>query len=834
LSVPDQFTRYPSEQFCMFALRCVLMFLLTWSAVGFAAPPSIERVTPTVGQRGTTFQLAILGAGLARAEEVLLYRGEVKCTTLTSVSDNELTLTLTAAPDCPPGECAFRIRSPEGISELLTFLVTTLPVVPETEDNNTLESAQVVELNSTIAGVIEAGDTDVFRITLQKGQRLTAEAEAMRAGGGLFDAVLNLYDPNGDWINSADDSALTRQDPYFSLTAPTDGDYLIQIHETSHEGDDDCRYALHLGSFLRPDLAWPPGGMAGTTQSVTWISTAETPVSESLVLPATQAETILLYPSCSECIAPVGVPFRVCPFPNINESVNSDQKSRPQPARLPVAFNGILASDHETDSCLFFATAGQKLRVAVFARQLGSPVDSLLEIRDSSGRVLAASDDAESPDSRIDLVTPRDDVLELRITDKRGNFGPSHFYRIEVTEQKPELLAFIARPDRKSQERQAIAVPRGNRVLTFLSVQRRGFTEDVHLSPGPLPPGLTMSPASVPADRFWVPVLMEASEASPLQGNLVPLEAFASDSSGTITGHFQQVVDLVATSADQLFHQVRTDKLAVAVTEAVPYRVTLEPPVSPLAPDGTLDLHIAVERSNGFSGPLDITFPFLPPWVDGPDHLRIPEGADSGTYTLHAWPNAELRTWSICAEARPALPLPTARPTEPGPRPARSESEQLPVNRIPVASNLVSLTIAQSPASGLPKTIVTEQGQTSTVVYAVTLSDSLPDSLIATLEGLPNRVHAPPVQILSTERRIRFDLEVTSTAPTGSFADLFVRLSGDLNGRRVSWIVGAESSLTIEPTGELLTDENGRPLSRLEALRLRASTPADQAPQNTP
>lgn len=808
----------------MSLLRYALLFLLPSSAVCLAAPPSIERVTPAVGQRGTTFQLTVIGAGLARTQEVLLYRDALQCTSVNVVSDNELKLSVTAAPDCLPGECAFRIRSPEGLSPLLTFLITTLPVVAEREDNNAFESAQSIELNSTVTGVIEETDSDYFRVTLKQGQRLSAEAEAMRAGGSMFDAVLNLYGPDGEWIVSADDSALTRQDPYFSFIAPTAGDYVIQIHETSFEGDEDSRYALHLGSFLRPDLVWPPGGMAGTTQDVAWISAGTTLATETLTPPSGAAETILLYPACQDCSSPVGVPFRSCPFPNVIEPVNTDSGSRPQPSQLPVAVNGILSTSQETDSFRFVVAAGQKLRAEVFARQLGSPIDSLLEIRDSSGRLVAASDDAESPDSRVDFVAARDDVLEVRISDKRGNAGPTHFYRVELTEQQPAVLAFIARPDRKSQDRQAIAVPRGNRVLTFLSVQRRGFEGDVHLTPGALPPGLTLTPMSVPADRFWVPVLMEANENAPLQGGLVPLEVFAALDSGTVTGHFEQVVDLIAASADQLFHQFRTDRLATAVIEAVPYRVTLEPPVTPLAPNGTLDILVRVERSEGFSGPLDITFPFLPPWVDGPDRLRIPENADSGLYTIHAWPAAEPRTWSLCAEASPALPVTNSSPSDSNNRTDRAKRNSLAINRIAVASNLVQLTIAPSPASGLAKTIVTEQGKTAAVQYEVALAHSLPGTLTATLEGLPNRVQAEPVQISSTEKQFRFDLTVDSTAPIGLFSGLCVRLTGQVAGRSVSWIVGADSQLTIEPPGGLVTDETGRPLSRLEVLRRRTST----------
>jgi hypothetical protein len=810
-------------------LSCSMLLLLTSSAACFSAPPSLERVAPAVGQRGTDFELTITGSGLQRAEEVLLYRNDVRCSRITPVSDNELKLLINANPECPPGECAFRIRSPEGISELLTFLISALPVIQESEENNSDTTAQSIPLDSTVAGVVEAADSDYFRVTLKKGQRLTAEAEAMRAGGAMFDAVLNIYGPDGSWIATADDSPLTRQDPSVSLLAETEGDYLVQIHETSFEGDEDSRYALHIGSFARPSFAWPPGGPAGTTMELVFRDNDQSLFTQSISIPNSSSETIMLFPSTSDQTVAAGVPFRVSRFPNVLEADSSTANSASTiPAVLPAAFNGILQNAGETDTFRFQVTAGQKIRAEVFAGRLGSPVDSLLEIRNSLGEVIAASDDAESPDSAVDVVFSEADLCELRITDKRGNGGAAHFYRVELAEHKPSLSVFVARPDRGSQQRQAIAVPQGNRVLTFLSVQRRGFSGDVHLTPGVLPAGIAMTPTSVPADRFWIPVLMEASADAPIRGAQVPIEAFADSGSGTVTGRFHQVVDLVAASADQLFHQAEVNSLAVAVTESVPWRITLQQPVSQLAPDGTLDLLISVERSAGFSGSIDVSFPFLPPWVDGPDKVTIPASESSAVYTVRAWPDAEARIWSLCAEARPGL-LSDEQPENSGGASDSARRNTRPVNRVAVASNLVSLTIARSPVSGKSEALVTEQGRTTDVNYQLALSESLPEILTATLEGLPNRVGAAPVDVRRTDSRVQFRLQAEDTAPIGTFREILVRLTGEIDGRKVSWLAGRGSSLTIEQSGRLFSDESGRPLSRLEVLR-REKSAAESKP----
>src|SRR5262245_16957187 len=183
-------------------LRLCLLFGSVWvvACVASAASPSVESVSPGVGQRGTTFELKLVGAGLAEAAEVMLYRPGVTCEQLTAASDNALSLRLRAAADCPLGAHAFRIRTAKGISELRIVRITPLPVIAATEPNENAASAMPVTPNVTIAGVIESGDVDSFQLKLRRGERLSAEVEAIRLGGALFDAVLTILGPDGQSI----------------------------------------------------------------------------------------------------------------------------------------------------------------------------------------------------------------------------------------------------------------------------------------------------------------------------------------------------------------------------------------------------------------------------------------------------------------------------------------------------------------------------------------------------------------------------------------------------------------------------------------------------------
>jgi hypothetical protein len=252
----------------------------------------------------------------------------------------------------------------------------------------------------------------------------------------------------------------------------------------------------------------------------------------------------------------------------------------------------------------------------------------------------------------------------------------------------------------------------------------------------------------------------------------------------------------------------------------VPYSITLAKPVASLAPDGTVNLQIITTRSEGFDAPLEISFPFLPPWVDGPDKVIIPPGETQVSYPMHAWPKAAPRTWQICAEARPGL-APDAAPDRTGME-ERGSRRSKPLARTAVASNLVELTIANAPVAGSIEPVVAEQGKSRDVSCVLERRGELPQKLTAVLEGLPNRVTAATVEVATADNAIRFVLNPEDSCPIGTFPDLMVRLTGEVDGQNVSWLVGRGSILKIEPAGMLVTDQDGKPLSKLDVLRQQA------------
>lgn len=814
---------------------------LTVAVPAIAAGPSIESISPGIGQRGTQFQLKIVGAKLASTPELVFYQPGLKCNGIKVVDDNELAVELKSETMCQLGSHPFRIRTNQGFSELMLIRVTPFPIVSAVEPNETPMQAMPISSNVTVSGTLPSGDFDCFSVRLKKGERLSAEVEAVRLGAHLVDTVLAVYGPDGKVVSKVDDTALFGQDPYLSVVAQMDGQYVIQIQEAALEGDENSRYALHVGNFPRPDFVFPPGGMVGQTVFVEFHGDALGIIQQQIRLPDQTESGYGVFAEHGEVSSPTAIRFRVSPFQNLIEVDQNDELTTlaQPPVELPLAFNGVLEKISDVDRYRFLATEGLMYQFEVFAHQLGSPADTVISIVDTSDTLIVRNDDDGSHDSRLVFRAPRTGEFQMIVTDKRGDGGKNFFYRVEATELRPAIKAFLPRPNRESQERQTISIPQGNRVLGFVAVSRRGVEGPVSLQPQGLPSGVQATSMMVAADQFLAPFVFEANPDAPLGGSLVPVTAKLDGNGQSISGQFEQVVDLIHGSADTLYQSATVDRLAVAVVEPAEFRLQVEEPKPGLAKDGTIGLVVNIERTTDFDGPVDITFPFLPPGVDGPAKLTIPAGATQGIYQAHAFPTVQTREWSICAEGKTGLS------NTRGPNPITAAGSNVPgggtmngmgggrgrrrgVNSdCAVSSQLVRLKLSQSPVSGKMGSIATEQGATLKVVCSIErhVDLAIPETLMATLEGLPNRVVAEPVKISATDRQVEFAIQFDKTAPVGTYDSIVCRLSGKIDGHEVSYCIGRGSRLQIQPVGTLIKDEKGRPLSPLEVLRKARVTP---------
>ena len=784
-------------------VRLGILVLLALAPSALAGSPTVEAVAPLVGTRGKEFTLTLTGGRLLEPQAILFYQPGLTCTKLVAVSETELTATIRAAADCPLGEHAFRVVTKGGASELRSVGVSPFAVMPESDgENGTPQTAQTVRLNTTIAGQIDTGDVDCFAVTLAKGQRLSAEIEAIRLGSPL-DAVLTITGPDGRVLADVDDAPPFRQDPIASIVASTAGVYVVSVRDTAYGGGDAERYALHIGTFPRPAAIFPAGGPIGRETKISFLGTT----GDEVVKPVDA--TFAYFPTDAAGKAPTPHPFRASSFPNVLEGDAA-------PAAWPVAFNGIIARSGEVDEFKLQAKAGDRLEATAFAFRIGSPLDTVVSILDADGREVASNDDDETHDSRVRFTAPRDGVYVVRVQDKRKQGGPQFVYRIEVTKPTAGLSLFLATPGRKAQDRGTITIPRGNRVAAFLAVRRDGATGPVTIQPGDLPAGITLAgTAVIPADEYLLPVVLESSAASELGGKLVDLTGRA----GSTSGGFTQTATLVAGPGDLSLHDVSVSKLAVVVVEEAPLRVTLDEPKAALTTDGSLDVTVRLQRGGDFEDAVEITFPFLPPGVETPASVVIPAGKSETTVTLVAKRTASIGDWPVFVEAKPAPVSATRERRDPdAPRPMGRRSRRSAGSIPPVASQVVAVRVSAPPVLGTITPTVAEQGKTTTVKLAFT-EGMPPAGFTATLAGLPPRVTAKPAIVSGNAKSIEFAVSIDASTPLGDHPSLVCELSGKVGSQAVIYRVGRSGTLTVYPPGGVATDKDGKPLSRLEALR---------------
>src|ERR1051326_5423032 len=219
--------------------RCFFTLCSLWLCGSFAsaATPVLSAINPRGAQRGTEAVLNFTGGRLADAKEIQIYYPGITVSKLEVVNDAPVKVTVKIAPDCRLGEHCFRVRCASGISEMRTFWVGALPCVDEKEPNNDFKAPQKIALNTTVHGVIDTEDVDYFAVEVKKGQRLSAEIEAMRLGGTMFDPYIAILDAKRFELAISDDAPLLGQDGCVSIIAPADGTYIIQVRESAYAGN---------------------------------------------------------------------------------------------------------------------------------------------------------------------------------------------------------------------------------------------------------------------------------------------------------------------------------------------------------------------------------------------------------------------------------------------------------------------------------------------------------------------------------------------------------------------------------------------------------------------
>ena len=218
--------------------------------LSIGALPFVTHIFPLGGRRGATTEVKISGANLP-AE-----------TTNIELSEDS------------PSRRSVQVISGEFLSNALPFAAGDLPEITETEPNQTLETANRIEVPATVNGRIgSGGDVDYFVFSAKARETLVMEVLARRLDSPL-DSILTLFNSKGQQILENDDTVDRSEglvthhaDSHLTYTFPADGDYYLRIADVEDKGGDEYAYRLSVAPprpdyllRLRPDNPRVPQG----------------------------------------------------------------------------------------------------------------------------------------------------------------------------------------------------------------------------------------------------------------------------------------------------------------------------------------------------------------------------------------------------------------------------------------------------------------------------------------------------------------------------------------------------------------------------------------------
>jgi hypothetical protein len=797
-----------------------------------AVAKDVQWIRPRIGQRGTTVEVVIQGLSLAEPRELVFYEPGIRCVKVEPMPrmqyprglahgerlEDQVRAVLEIDPDCEPGEHPFRLRMANSLSVLGTFHVSPFPVVAETSaPNDTIATAQAVEPNVTVLGTV---DTDVFKVPVAPGSRLSVEVDCVRLadvhyGAAEFDLAVRILDEMGRELAVNDESALHVQDPLVSVKIPAGlpgGHVYVEVSQAVFSPGD-APYCVHIGTFRRPLAAFPPGGPAGKPLDVTFLGNPLGEFTETIAVPATPG-TFLWFGD-----APSALSLRSSSYDNLIE--NRDAAETRVPA-LPIAINGVIEKVGDADGFRLAVQKGERYRVRVYASALGHPVDPAIRIRPlgpdgKPGAAEVEADDSDGPSRDLfgtsiragggfkDVLDPSviwepktDGEYLLEVRDASGGGGPTAIYRIEI-DAPPQSLYFVAQSQNYNDwpempRHTGLAVPQGGRWTVTLDVQKgQGTTPS-----GPfdivakgLPNGVRIVspqvPANAPVNRYgvtrWTVQFVADPAASP-GCSIITLEAQAADPAVVLESHCQQAVPFINQSGGSAMHILRVDQFVLAVTEPAPFAVELVQPTVPVVRGGELAIPVKLTRHGGFDEQVKFQADFGPTGVGLPPEELIPSGVSESILMIAADRKAPLGKGPLYVMATTL--------DDSGVFHGRG--------RVRVASQFIEIEVVESFVELASEPTSVRRGGRTTFAFAVTPKTPFEGQAEAKLLGLPKGVAVvgPPPKITRDSKQIAFLVEASDEALLGPVSGLECELLVRAAGQEIRQRAG-KGTLRIDP-----------------------------------
>ncbi len=532
-------------------------------------------------------------------------------------------LSVTIDSTAAPGPRELRLQAKTGMSNPIVFDIGQLPEIRQTKESFDPEARPVrglgrfvkpksgeptAEVQVTLPAVLNSqllpGEVDHYRFRAKKDQQLVFRTRARAlipyladAVPGWIQTVLTLYDAEGKEVAFNDDNR-GDPDPVLAYRVPRDGEYILEIHDAIYRGREDFVYRIEAGELPHITNIFPLGGQTNVPTEVTlegWNLTQK-----SLKLEAQEMKQGWKQLSVrSGELMSNSVPFGVSSMTDCLEKEPNNSIAAAQKLSLPIYVNGRIEKPGDVDVFTIEGYSGQVIVAEVWARRLGSPLDSLLKLTDSTGRVLAFNDDQEDrgqglmthhADSRLQTTLPAAGTYYLHVSDTQRHGSTAHAYRLRVSPPRPDFelrvtpCSINARP--------GTTVP-----VTVYALRKDGFTGEINLFLTYKPVDFALSGARIPANQNEVRMTVQVPSTprpTPIQ---LDVEGRAMVGNQLVIRPAQAAEDMM--QAFIYHHLVPADHLMVTVsTEArsrFPARLLTAQPIK-IRPGGSAVVQFAIPK----------------------------------------------------------------------------------------------------------------------------------------------------------------------------------------------------------------------------------------------
>lgn len=537
------------------ALYLILVCFASIATPTWAQLPatSLRSTYPAGGSPGSEMELKIFGTDLDDVSKLIFSHPGISAKPLIGEQGDfdekppvvPDTFVVTIAGNVPPGYYEVRCEGKYGVSNPRLFLITQAPHFLETEPNNELDQATDVEGQGILQGQINGqADIDRFRIKAQRGQRLMLRGLAARIDSPL-ELAMTLSDSSGQSV--APTLTIADGDQLIDFQVPTDGDYILEIHDMTFQQGETLTYCIEVGDFPFVASVYPPTVQRGATTPVTLyglnlpqgkpssltldgITLEEQVVNVTMPNQPVEAAPLLRRVSAHMAGMPEQLitldrgPFlaeqvaiRGATAPVIQEGPENDRPETAQAVEWPVEIAARLYPQADMDWFTFSAKEGDTLAIELYSNRMGQPTDPALllqrvDVNDQGEeqiRDVAFVDDVTRPNNNFQrgyhefdrastdpvylLDVPQDGTYRLLVKDSYSSVrsDPRAIYCLAIREPQHGFHAVAVPGDSMG----SMLLRQGGRDYVRIFVDRHdGYDGPIEVALTNLPQGVTAEP----------------------------------------------------------------------------------------------------------------------------------------------------------------------------------------------------------------------------------------------------------------------------------------------------------------------------------------------------